>query len=176
MDDAELGSYCWLAREDKIQLNLSIIIVRTKKAYLYLMLNVYIWRRAWGILEKRKEPCWWKHDFFLSFICSTMPEQCPQNIHQWKTELEKKRWWQPLRPITKANPRWQASRGAVEKKAYKRNKNDTLSRPNGISYTYRNILQYDTQAIKKPQHTQNGKYGRNEFGKLLGFCFKNQKR
>ena len=52
-------------------------------------------------------------------------------------------------------------------KAYKRNKNDTHSRPNGISYTYRNILQYDTQAIKSRSIPQNGKYGRNEFGKLL---------
>ena len=71
--------------------------------------------------------------------------------------------------IIKANPMMAGkSRCCLKtKKAYKRNKNDTHSRPNGISYTYRNILQYDTQAIKSRSIPQNGKYGRNEFGKLL---------
>ena len=52
-------------------------------------------------------------------------------------------------------------------KADKRDKNDTHSRPNGVSYAYRRV-------------PQNGQYGRNEFGKLFalfqersGYSFKN---
>ena len=52
-------------------------------------------------------------------------------------------------------------------KADKRDKNDTHSRPNGVSYAYRNALQYDTQAIESRRVPQNGQYGRNEFGKLF---------
>lgn len=66
------------------------------------------------------------------------------------------------------------------KKADKRDKNDTHSRPNGVSYAYRNALQYDTQAIESRRVPQNGQYGRNEFGKLFalfqersGYSFKN---
>ena len=65
-------------------------------------------------------------------------------------------------------------------KADKRDKNDTHSRPNGVSYAYRNALQYDTQAIESRRVPQNGQYGRNEFGKLFalfqersGYSFKN---
>lgn len=65
-------------------------------------------------------------------------------------------------------------------KADKRDKNDTHSRPNGVSYAYRNALQYDTQAIENRRVPQNGQYGRNEFGKLFalfqersGYSFKN---
>jgi hypothetical protein len=47
-------------------------------------------------------------------------------------------------------------------KADKRDKNDTHSRPNGVSYAYRNALQYDTQAIESRRVPQNGQYGRNE--------------
>ena len=53
------------------------------------------------------------------------------------------------------------------KKADKRDKNDTHSRPNGVSYAYRNALQYDTQTIESRRVPQNGQYGRNEFGKLF---------
>lgn len=65
-------------------------------------------------------------------------------------------------------------------KADKRNKNDTHSRPNGVSYAYRDALQYDTQAIESRRVPQNGQYGWNEFGKLFalfqkrgGYGFKN---
>lgn len=65
-------------------------------------------------------------------------------------------------------------------KADKRDKNDTHSRPNGVSYAYRYALQYDTQAIESRRVPQNGQYGRNEFGKLFalfqersGYSFKN---
>ncbi len=43
MDDAELGSAIgWLAREDKVQFELEHHNSKDEKAYLYLMLNVYI--------------------------------------------------------------------------------------------------------------------------------------
>ena len=67
-----------------------------------------------------------------------------------------------------------------EQRRDKRDKNDTHSRPNGVSYAYRNALQYDTQAIESRRVPQNGQYGRNEFGKLFalfqersGYSFKN---
>lgn len=43
LNDAELGSAIgWLAREDKIQFELEHHDSKDEKAYLYLMLNVYI--------------------------------------------------------------------------------------------------------------------------------------
>lgn len=43
LNDAELGSAIgWLAREDKIQFELEHHNSKDEKAYLYLMLNVYI--------------------------------------------------------------------------------------------------------------------------------------
>ena len=43
MDDAELGSAIgWLAREDKVHFELEHHNSKAEKAYLYLMLNVYI--------------------------------------------------------------------------------------------------------------------------------------
>lgn len=42
MDDMELASAIgWLAREDKIQFELQHLNGKDKKAYVYLMLNVY---------------------------------------------------------------------------------------------------------------------------------------